>query len=168
MRQPEPAERKRRHEIDENTRRNDMKIKKTTSLAVTAALLASGLGATLFAQAQHNAQTHQAGAAAPPKMGMTHEGMAAYHDKMMAEMKAADTKLDALAAKMNAAKGNAKVEAMAAVINEMVSQRKMMRGQMQMMHEQMMGGQGMMGGSGMMGKPNTKPTVKPDKHKQHH
>ena len=45
-----------------------MKIKKTTSLAVTGALLASGLGATLFAQAQHNDKTHQAGAAAPPQM----------------------------------------------------------------------------------------------------
>jgi hypothetical protein len=161
-RQPKPAGRKRRHVIDENTRRNDMKIKKTTSLAVTTALLTSGLGATLFAQAQHTDKTHRAGAAAPPKMGMMHKGMAAHHDKMMAEMKAADAKLDALVAKMNAAKGNAKVEAMAGVINEMVSQRKMMRGQMQMMHEQMMGGQG------MKNKPNAKPTVKPDEHKRHH
>jgi hypothetical protein len=135
-----------------------MEIKKTTSLAVTGALLASGLGATLFAQAQHNDKTHQAGAAAPPQMGMRHEGMAAHHDKMMAEMKAADAKLDALVAKMNAAKGNAKVEAMAAVINELAAQRKAMRTQMQTMHDKMMGG------SGMMNKPDAKPNAGTDPH----
>jgi hypothetical protein len=136
-----------------------MKIKKTTSLAVTGALLASGLSATLYAQAQTDKAT-------PPKMGMMHDKMSAHHDKMMADMKAADEKLDALVAKMNGAKGNAKVDAMAAVVNELVAQRKMMRGQM--MQCPMMG-QGMKGG-GMMGKPDAKPDAKPapDEHAQHH
>ncbi len=149
-----------------------MKIKKTMPLVLTGALLASGLGATLYAQGQHNDKTP---AAAPPKMGMMHDKMAAHHDKMMADMKAADAKLDALVAKMNAAKGNTKVEAMAAVLNEMVAQRKMMRGQMQAMHEKMMGGGMMSGGKpggmmdgGMMGKPDAKSNAKTNNYAQHH
>lgn len=51
----------------------------------------------------------------------------ARHEKMMAEMKAMDARLDERLAAMNAAKGDQKVEAMAAVINELVSQRKAMR-----------------------------------------
>ena len=41
------------------------------------------------------------------------------HQKMMAEMQAMDQKLDSLVAQMNAAQGQAKVDAIAAVINEM-------------------------------------------------
>ena len=51
----------------------------------------------------------------------------AKHDKMVAEMKAMDTRLDEKLAAMNAAKGDQKIEAMAAVINELVSQRKAMK-----------------------------------------
>jgi hypothetical protein len=42
-------------------------------------------------------------------------------------MRAMDTRLDEKLAAMNAAKGDQKVEAMASVINELVSQRKEMR-----------------------------------------
>ena len=45
---------------------------------------------------------------------------------MMAKMAAADQKLADLAARMNAAKGEDKVAAMAAVLNELVAQRKQM------------------------------------------
>ncbi|MEO6908229.1 MAG: hypothetical protein ABI210_10095 [Abditibacteriaceae bacterium] len=141
-----------------------MKIKKTAPIIVTGALLASGLSATLYAQGQSSNKTPTA---TPPKMGMMQGKMGAHHDTMMANMKAGDAKLGALAGKMNVAKGNAKVEAMAAVINEMVAQRKMMHSQIQTMHERTMGGGmmsggksgGMMGG-GMMGKTSTKPNAK--------
>jgi hypothetical protein len=58
----------------------------------------------------------------------------AKHEKMMAEMKAMDARLDEKVAAMNAAKGDQKVEAMAAVINELVSQRKEMRQHLGPMH----------------------------------
>lgn len=47
----------------------------------------------------------------------------AWHAKKRAEMAAMDERLNALVATMDAAKGDEKVEAMAAVINELVSQR---------------------------------------------
>ncbi len=64
------------------------------------------------------------------------------HQKMMAEMQVMDQKLDGLVAQMNAAQGQAKVDAMAAVINEMNNDRKEMMQHM----TSMMGHGGMMGG----------------------
>ena len=66
------------------------------------------------------------------------------HEQMMAEMKADEAKLDALVTDMNAASGNVKVDAVAAVINELVRQQKAMHAGMAKMHEDMMGGPGMM------------------------
>jgi hypothetical protein len=70
---------------------------------------------------------------------MAHHGkMKAEHEKMMKEM---DARLDAKVAAMDAATGDKKVEAMADVIKEMVSQRKEMRehmmkmGKMHMKHK---------------------------------
>lgn len=66
------------------------------------------------------------------------------HEQMMAEMKAADAKLDELVKDMNSAKGDAKTNAIAAVVTELVRQHKAMHEHMGQMHEQMMGGRGMM------------------------
>lgn len=83
--------------------------------------------------------------------------MMAKREQAMAEMKAMDAKVDEKIAAMNAAKGDQKVAAMAAVINEMAAQRQMMREKMEAKHQgamcPMMGGPGgMMGGhGGMMG-----------------
>jgi hypothetical protein len=55
-----------------------------------------------------------------------HEQRMAEQKAMMAKMTAADQKLADLAARMNAAKGEDKVAAMAAVLNELVAQRKQM------------------------------------------
>jgi hypothetical protein len=63
----------------------------------------------------------------------------AKHEKTIAEMKAMDTRLDEKLTVMNAAKGDQKVEAMAAVINELVSQRKAMRENFGPMHHGMRG-----------------------------
>ena len=76
-----------------------------------------------------------------PQAGMTAEmtarcqAMMADHEKIMTEMKAADARLDDLVAKMNAAPGMEKAAATAAVVNELVAQRRTMRdGMMKMQH----------------------------------
>jgi hypothetical protein len=65
---------------------------------------------------------------------------------MMQQMQAADTRLDKLVDEMNRATGSKKVEAMAAVINEMVAQRRQMRAHM--MQTMDSGGRMMMHGYG--------------------
>jgi hypothetical protein len=81
----------------------------------------------------------------------------------MSMMDSADARLDRLVGTMNQATGSRKVQAMAAVINEMVAQRKTMRAHARQM---MMGPDGMKPSS-----PDTAPTpAKPDTsdHAQHH
>jgi hypothetical protein len=89
---------------------------------------------TSSAQHEHD-QPSQAGIADMMKM----------HQQMMAEMKAADAKLDQLLSRMNAATGDAKTSAMADVVNELSRQQKAMHERMGTMHDHMM-----MGGRGMM------------------
>lgn len=80
--------------------------------------------------------------------------MMAMHNQMMADMKAMDASLDLKVAAMNTAKGRAKVDAIADVINEMVTQHKQMMAKMMGMRDPMM----------MKGMDN-KST---DAHKEHH
>ena len=86
-----------------------------------------------------SAPPHEHPAGPESKMDTTekHQDWQAKHEKMVAEMKAMDTRLDEKLAAMNAAKGDRKVEAMAAVINELVSQRKEMRANFDPMHQGM-------------------------------
>ena len=65
--------------------------------------------------------------------------MMAQRQQMMASMRTPDQKLDALVTKMNAARGTDKVDAIAAVVKEMVTQRTQMRDQMMTMDDRMMG-----------------------------
>jgi len=60
------------------------------------------------------------------------------HDKMMADMKAADTRLEALAQTMTAARGDDKVAAMQALLSELVKNQVDMHRHMAMMHDHMM------------------------------
>lgn len=91
--------------------------------------------------------------ATPPagqkKMTMDCEQMMAAHQKMMGEMKSMTARLDDLVQKMNAATGQAKVDATAAVVSEMVTQRKAMVERMENMHgmEMQHMGEHMMAGS---------------------
>jgi hypothetical protein len=85
--------------------------------------------------AAHAAQAEQTPAPA---------GMMKMHEQMMAEMKASEAKLDALVKEMNSATGDSKINAVAAVVNELVHQHKAMHGRMGQMHQHMMGGRGMM------------------------
>lgn len=83
-------------------------------------------------------QTAAAKAKSPVDMSAKCKAMMADHEKMMADMKAADERLDALVATMNAAPVTEKADATAAVVSEMVAQRRAMRdGMMKMQHEMM-------------------------------
>ncbi len=75
-------------------------------------------------------------------MGDQHTKMMAMHDKMMADKKAMDAKMDQKVATMNAAQGSAKIDAMANVINEIAAQHKQMTNHMDSMHKDMMGNMG--------------------------
>lgn len=83
-------------------------------------------------------------AKAKPQPGMAADmaakcqAMMADQEKMMTQMKATDQRLDDLVARMNAASGMEKTGATAAVVNEMVTQRRTMRdGMMKMQHGMM-------------------------------
>lgn len=91
-------------------------------------LLASGAAAQ--APGRHHRDTANAMRRGPMTGGM-----------MMSMMDSADARLDRLVSTMNTATGSGKVQAMAAVINELVAQRRMMRTHA----KRMMGPDGMMG-----------------------
>jgi hypothetical protein len=84
-------------------------------------------------------------AKAKPQSGMASDmaakcqAMMAEKQKMMAEMKAADQRIDGLVSSMNAASGMDKMAATAAVVTEMVTQHRTMRDGMMKMQEDMMG-----------------------------
>lgn len=108
----------------------------------------SGASAAPVAQ-EHDPQDHQAHhpASEPAPDVKAHQAQAMdMQQKMMADLKAMDAKRDALVTKMNAAKGDAKVDAIAELLTVMVQQHKMMHdGMMQLqgqMMKQMGGGKG--------------------------
>jgi hypothetical protein len=84
-------------------------------------------------------------AKAKPQSGMAADmaakcqAMMADQEKMTTEMKAADQRLDSLVGKMNLASGTEKADATAAVVSEMVTQRRTMRDGMMKMEHGMMG-----------------------------
>ncbi|MEO5719111.1 MAG: hypothetical protein ABIR29_11125 [Chthoniobacterales bacterium] len=98
-------------------------MKKLTYLS--AMIIAATLPAsTLLAQEEHG------------EMGDMIKGdHPAMEQKMEAQMKAQDAELDKLVAGMNSATGEKKVDAVAAVVNKLVEDRKMMHAQMAGMHE---------------------------------
>ena len=113
---------------------------------IAAAMLTSCAVIAMFTVPGVVAQTpqqhkHQAATTTTPKPGMTAkcQAMMADHDTMMAEMKTADQRLDNLVATMNAATGTTKADAVAAVVNELVAQRKTMREGMMKGQQAMMG-----------------------------
>jgi hypothetical protein len=111
-------------------------------IGALAVALSVGVGLARLTTASQNPASQPSVQATEQAQGMP--GMMKMHEQMMAEMKSADARLDALLKEMNAASGDAKVTAMAAVVNELVSQHKSMHGRMGEMHQQMMGGRGMM------------------------
>ena len=81
----------------------------------------------------------------PPQPQMS--DMMQQHQQMMAELKASDQRLEELVRAMNTAKGDAKIEAMAQAITELVHHQQAMHGRMGMMMGQM--STGMTGGKGV-------------------
>jgi hypothetical protein len=117
-------------------------------MAAAAAIFASGLATATPAEARGGRQhDHQATPAdqkeQPGSADATHD-MNAMRETMMATNSAADATLQPLIERMSATKGEAKVDAMAAVIVELVRQRSDMRGQMDQMSEKMPEMMGMM------------------------
>jgi hypothetical protein len=74
-----------------------------------------------------------------PEMAAKCKARMAEHDKMSAEMKAADEKIDGLVTKMNNASPAAKPAATALVVTEIASQRHAMHTGMMKMQQGMMG-----------------------------
>ena len=100
---------------------------------------ASGLAAQT-PQAPHQHQHAATDKAKPPSdMAAKCQAMMAEREQMMTEMKAADQKLDDLVAKMNSAPSPERADATAAVVTEMVAQRRTMRDGMMKMQDGMMG-----------------------------
>jgi hypothetical protein len=108
------------------------------------------LAATHMAAVQTAAlpdQHERSGTPGEAEHGVPHaqstQHMMMMHEQMMADMKAADARLDALVKDMNAATGSAKVDAIAAVLNELLQERKAMHERMGKMSEHMTGGKKM-------------------------
>jgi hypothetical protein len=110
-------------------------------LLVAGVLSASTRSDVLLAAASAQNQASGPAASASPNMpGMM--AMMKMHDQMMTEMKANDAKLDALLKDVNGAKGEARIDAVVAAVNELARQHKAERAHMNEMHQMMMGGHG--------------------------
>jgi hypothetical protein len=103
-------------------------------IAIAAALL---LSVATFAQQPQDKQPAKPGAVSSQ---VSMADMMKMHDRMMAEMKTANAKLDQLVQKMDSATGDAKVNATVDVVKELVAQHKAMYDHMGTMHQQMMSG----------------------------
>ena len=93
-------------------------------------------------QRDHATPSGQSQAAVPDMMKM--------HQQMMADMRAADARLDELVKAMNAATGEARLSAIVQAVNELAAQQRGMHAHMGMMHQHM--GMMPMEGRGMMKK----------------
>ena len=124
-----------------NVKETTMSVRRiVTAIVAGCAAIVMSAAPGLAAQATQTAHHAQAPKAKPADaMAAKCQAMMADQDKMMAEMKAADQRLDDLAAKMNAASGAEKADATAAVVNEMITQRRAMRDGMMKMQQEMMG-----------------------------
>ena len=127
-------------------------IGRTLCLTVAAGLVLVG---TIGAQG-----TQQAPAGEPGQMAT----MMAQRQTMMAEMTAAQKKLDDLVAKMNTATGQAKVDQMAVLLTELVAQHRGMQSRMMSMQG------GMMKQMMQPAQPGASPPVAtpPAGHEEHH
>ena len=119
-----------------------MKVKTISRILAVLALAAAVTATGVLAQQSEPKTGNQPGngqsGMMSGNMGDRCKQMMTMHSQMMADMKALDATLDQKVASMNTAKGNAKVDAMAAVINEMASQRKQMMAKMSSTRDQMM------------------------------
>ena len=115
-----------------------MKSIVTVMIAGCAAVVMSGVPglAAQTPKEPHHAATDTAKPS--PGMAAKDKAMMAEREKMMADMKAADQRLDSLVATMNTASGMEKMAATATVVTEMVTQRRTMQDGMMKMEQGMM------------------------------
>ena len=102
------------------------------------AVLASGVAATLVWAEAPAKEPGPARGQAPMHQGQSEP----LHPDMRQRMQAHDARLDELVAAMNAASGEAKVDAIAAVVNELVEQRRTRRGHIEERWKRQQGGKG--------------------------
>ena len=125
--------------------------KRVPFLAV-AVLLVLGLGSLRSTSVTSSAEVALGASSAPAgpqemrgmQMGMQMPEMMKMQDKMMADMKASQGKMDDLVKKMNGATGDAKISAMAELLTELVREHKAMSEGLGGMDRQMMGMMGKM------------------------
>jgi hypothetical protein len=108
-------------------------------MVTTLTAVAVTMGGLVAQRAIAAPQTQTATSSATPQQSMMGD-MMKMHQQMMDEMKADNIKLADLAKQMNAAHGDAKLEATVAVVNELVRQHQAMADHMSKMSEHMMGG----------------------------
>jgi hypothetical protein len=118
------------------------------SLRIIGVIIALSLGASAGAAQQ---------SPTPPRN--PHRGEAGGGKMSMMMVDSLNHRLDSLVAEMNRTSGDKKVTAMAAVITELVAQRKAMQNRM---HQMMQGEGGKMGMMKDSTSPGAKPTAKPD------
>ena len=97
------------------------------AIAISAGLLLAPAGAQPVAP-----QAHEHSMPTPQAGGMMD------HDKMMADMKAADARLEALARTMKSSRGHDQIGAMQELLTELVRNQVDMHHHMSMMHDHMM------------------------------
>src|SRR5512134_2419728 len=112
----------------------------TMQAVLACSVVLAGAATPLARQAPAQPHEHQTPDTTKPQSDMMAKckAMMIEHEKMMADVKAADQRLDSLVAKMNAASDQAKVDATAAAVTEIVAQRKTMRESMMKMQHGMM------------------------------
>ena len=116
-----------------------MKTAIVSVISSVGALIATvSMPLTFLASPAQDHQHEQVQAVVAPSASDQSEAMAQMHQQMMARMKDGDTRLAELSEAMNDASGQAKTDAMADLLNEMVAQRRSMHEHMMPMHERMM------------------------------
>lgn len=109
-----------------------------TAMLAASALVAATAGIGLAEQTHDPQHTAADKAKALSGMAAKDHAMMADHEKMMADMKVADQRLDTLITKMNAAAGMEQPAATAAAVTEMVAQSRTMRETMMKAQQGMM------------------------------
>ncbi len=98
-----------------------MKLGPTLAIGIAAALFSG----PVFAQDQHSNMGGMQGMEKEK-----HRQMMPVHDKLQELQKTQDAEIDKLAAEMNAATGEKRVDAVVAVVNKLIEQRKAMHAEM--------------------------------------
>jgi hypothetical protein len=120
------------------------------ALTLTALAVALFVGEGLTQQPMSHGSTTESKNPTAGAMTMDPKAMSemvARGHQMMAGMRAADQKLDELVATMNAARGNDRLDAMAAVISELAAYQKAIGAEIMSMHGMMMSHNPMMNGA---------------------